>query len=95
MEYGVRTEIELPWPCALMRTREALVQHGFEVVSEMATENPRTAIFALGHPACEVVVYEDACGGVTVVAMGSGEAGERLDAVLDWLRPRAAAASSS
>ena len=91
MEYEVRTEVELPFPCALTRTKEALLQHGLEVLSETGIDDPRTVILAMD--ASEVVVYEDACGGVTVVAMGNGEAGERLDAVMDWLRPCAHSAS--
>lgn len=88
MEYGIRTEVDLPFPCALTRTKEALHQHGFEVLSETGIELPRTVILALD--GCEVVVYEDACGGVTVAATASEEAGDRLDAVMDWLRPCAA-----
>ena len=91
MEYGVRTEVDLPFPCALTRTKEALLRHGFEVLSETGIEDPHTVIFALD--GSEVVVYEDACGGVTVVAMGTEEAGERLDAVMDWLRPCARSVS--
>lgn len=85
MEYGIRTEVDLPFPCALTRTREALQQHGFAVLSETAADFPRTAI--LGLDGCEVVVYEDACGGVTVAATVSAEASDRMEAVMDWLRP--------
>jgi hypothetical protein len=87
MEYEVRIALDLPFPCALTRTKDALLQHGMSVVSETAIDSPRTVIFSLEHPIGEVVVYEDECGGVTVVAMGGEEAGEPLDAVLDWLRP--------
>ena len=91
MEYGARIDVELPFPCALTRTKESLLQHGFEVLSETGMDDPHTVIFVLDHPACEVVVCEDQCGGVTVVAMGGGDAEERLDAAMDWLRPCAVA----
>jgi len=95
MEYAVRIAVDLPFPCALTRTKDALLQHGFDVRSESDMDSPRTVIFALGNPLCEVVVYEDECGGVTVAAMGDEGAGDRLDAVMDWLRPCAASAHTS
>jgi hypothetical protein len=93
MEYGAFTEVDLPFPCALTRTKEALLQHGFDVLSETGIDSPRTVIFAMN--GCEVMVCEDACGGVTVAATGDREAGERLDAVMDWLRPCAVSSIKS
>lgn len=88
MEYGVRTEVDLPFQCALTRTREALQQQGFGVLAEtdvrarlnekLGVDGPRSVIFEACNPEvglllpCDVIVYEDVCGGVTVAALDPG-----------------------
>ncbi len=87
IEYGASTEVDLPFECALTRTREALQEHGLAVVSEAHVDGSRSVILGLGAPGGDVIVYEDVCGGVTIAAAGGEDIGARLDAVMDWLRP--------